>query len=369
METALAVPQGERARKKGIRRTILAFFLAMIALTFFSNTLLSISLAQVTVEQPVSGVLSHEVSGSGTVEAAETADLYVETNWAVSEVHVKAGDKVKAGQELVVMKTRDAEDSLKDNQARLEQKKLSLQKLQDNYADVFRSADEKQMRNLTRDIESTKLDMEILERQIANMQRQLADFSRIIAPVDGIITELNAIKGAPIQNGKAAVRIADHSKGQQLKATISDTKAAYVKVGDETELIFSSLSNARIKAKVTDIRDVANSSEKKELTFSLKDERLKGGEGAEFNIVKKTTSFRSLLPNDAIREDDQGKYLLVLKEKKGPLGSEYVVQRASIQTGDSDDTKTSIENGVTPLDKIVVSSSKAVSEGDRVLPK
>ncbi|CAG7614250.1 hypothetical protein PAESOLCIP111_01690 [Paenibacillus solanacearum] len=380
MNTTMAVADEERVKKQAIRRAILMFVLVMLALTFFSNTLLSLSLAEVTVEQAVAGVLSHEVSGTGTVEAAEMADLYVETNWAVQEVNVEAGDQVTAGQVLAVLKTREAEDSLQDNEARYAQKQLSLQKLQDSYAEAFRSADDKQLRNIARDIETAKLDMQILERQIASTRRQLAEFSRITAPAAGIVTEVNAVKGAPVPSGKAAVRIADLSKGHKLKATIASVKAQYVIAGDTAELMFSALNNAKIKATVTEIRDAATPSgsagsgssasygqERKELTFRLHDDRLKGGETGEFNIVKKTSTFRALLPNDAIREDDQGKFVLIVKEKKGPLGTEYIAQRASVQTGDADDSKTSIDNGVTPLDKVIVSSSKPVADGERVL--
>jgi HlyD family secretion protein len=371
MDALMAAADGERAKKKGIRKAIFAFIIAMVALTFFSNTLLGISLAEVTVEKASAGTLSHEVTGSGTVESAETADVYVETNWIASEVAVKVGDKVKAGQDLVVFKTRETEDSLKDNQARYAQKQLSLEKLQENYQETFRSSDEKLMRSTARDIESTQLDMQILERQIANQQRQLVESSRLTTPVSGIVTAVNAVKGAPVPNGKAAVSIADLSKGQQMKATIDDAKAAYVAVGDKTELIFITLNNARILAQITDIRDAVSANGQsgdkgKEITFTLKDDRLKGGETGEFDIVKKTASFRSLLPNDAVREDDQGTYVLLLKEKKGPLGTEYVAQRANVQVGDADDTKTSIENGITPLDKVIVSSSKSIADGDRV---
>lgn len=381
MDATMTVVDGDRSRKRGIRRAILAFIFAIVALTFFSSTLLNLSLAEVETGQAISGPLSHQVTGFGTVEAAETVDLYVETNWAASDVLVKVGDHVKAGQELVAFKTRDVEDSLKDNQAKYEQKRLNLEKLQDNYAEALRSGDDKQMRSITRDIRVTNLDLQILDRQIAAQQRQLAEYSRLTAPVAGIVTEVNAVKGAPVQSGKSTVSIADLSKGQQLKATIDDIKAQYVAVGDETELVFSTLNNARIKAKVYDIRDAVPTSgqgastgsssqsglEGKEITFTLRDDRLNGGEKGEFDIIKKTPAFRMLLPNDAVREDDTGKFVLILKEKKGPLGSEYVVQRAAVQTGDADDTKTSIENGVTPLDKIVISSSKQIADGDRVL--
>ncbi|MGG1553828.1 efflux RND transporter periplasmic adaptor subunit [Paenibacillus ferrarius] len=390
MEGAIVTVRQENGKKKGIRKVIVAFGFAMVTLTFFSNTLLNLSLAEVTVEKSIAGGLSHEVTGTGTTQAAETSDLYVETNWPVASVAVKAGDTVEAGQELVTMKTTDAEDALQDNRARLRQKQLSLEKLQESYEEAFRTGDDKQLHGMARDMESLQLDIGILERQIASGERQLAAFSRIVSPVAGIVTEVNAVKGAPVQSGKAAVRIADMTKGQELKAVVEEAKVPYVQVGDKTEVIFASLNNAHIPAEVTEIRDAAQtqaqsgssgstgstgstgskaseSSGAKEVTLTLHDGRLKGGESGSFSIVKKTPTFRSVLPNDAIREDDNGTFVLIVKEKKGPLGTEYELQRASVQTGDSDDEKTSIENGITPLDQVVVSSSKSVTEGDRVL--
>ncbi|MGG1516714.1 efflux RND transporter periplasmic adaptor subunit [Paenibacillus oryzisoli] len=384
MEGAIVAVRQENGKKKGIRKVIVAFGFAMVTLTFFSNTLLNLSLAEVTVEKSIAGVLSHEVTGTGTTQAAETSDLYVETNWPVAAVAVKAGDTVEAGQELVVMKTADAEEVLQDNKARLRQKQLSLEKLQESYEEAFRTGDDKQLHGMARDMESLQLDIGILERQIESGERQLAAFARIVSPVAGIVTEVSAVKGAPVQSGKAAVRIADLAKGQELKTVVEEAKVPYVQVGDKTEVIFASLNNAHISAEVTEIRDAAQaqtqsgssgstgskaseSSGAKEVTLTLHDARLKGGESGSFSIVKKTSTFRSVLPNDAIREDDNGTFVLVVKEKKGPLGTEYELQRASVQTGDSDDEKTSIENGITPLDQVVVSSSKSVAEGDRVL--
>ncbi|KIL40145.1 hypothetical protein SD70_15870 [Gordoniibacillus kamchatkensis] len=382
METTIAGTHNERAKKKAVRRTIFLFLFVIVGLTFFSGTLMNMSLPQVTVEKAAAGTLAHEITGSGTVEAAETADLYTEMNWAVSEVLVKVGDRVEAGQQLVAFRTTDAENSLHESEVKYKQQQLSLLKLQDNFADAARNSNDVQMRSISRDIESAKLEIEKLERQIATLRSQLAAYSRIKAPVSGLVTEVNAVQGAPVQSGKAAVRIADLAKGQILKAVIDYTKAQYVGTGDEAELIFPALNNTRVKAKITDIRDAyaaqggtaassagqnGNDTEQKEVTFTLRDDRLKGGERGEFDIVKRTKPFPLLLSSDAIREDNSGKYVLVLKEKKGPLGSEYVLQRAAVQTGDADDKKTSVEKGVTPLDKVVVSSSKPVSEGDRVM--
>jgi RND family efflux transporter MFP subunit len=382
METTIAGADGGRANKKAVRRTIYLFVLVLVGLTFFSGTLMNMSLPQVTVEQPAPGTLAHEITGAGAVEAAETADLYTETSWAVSEVSVKVGDKVEAGQVVTVFRTDDAQRTLQDDEAKYKQQQLNLQKLQDNFTEAARSGDDKTMRSISRDIESAKLDMQVMERQIANLQRQLAAYSRLAAPVAGIVTEVNAVLGTPVPNGKAAVRIADLAKGQVMKAVVDFAEAQYAAVGDETELVFAALNNARVKAKITDIRDAyagqegssgssaqsGNDAKQEQITFTMRDDRLKGGERGEFDIVKRTKPIPLLLPNEALRQDNSGKYVLVLKEKKGPLGSEYELVRSPVQTGDADDTKTSVASGVTPLDKVVVSSTKSVAEGDRVMP-
>jgi HlyD family secretion protein len=295
----------------------------------------------------------------------------------VSEADVKVGDTVEKGQELVRFQTDAAADALKDNQSRYEQKEWSLKKLKDNYNEALRGGNELQIRGLYNDIQSLRLDMDIAKRQMDSQKRQIEQYAKLKAPISGIVTEVNAVKGAPVQGGKAAVRIADLSKGQQMKAQVDENKVQYVNVGDEIEIVFATLSNARVKAKVTDIRDAVSSSASggsaqpgqnlKEITFTFQDERLKGGETGDFNISKRTTPMRALLPNDAIREDDNGTYVLILKEKKGSLGTEYMLQKATVQTGDSDDEKTSIENGVSPMDKVVVSSNKPVADKDRVL--
>jgi HlyD family secretion protein len=355
----------ERVQKKAIRRALLAFVFMMAGLTFFSNTLMNLSLPQVAVEQPFRGSLSHEVSGLGTVESAETSDLYVQVNWAVSEAVVQVGDQVESGQQLVTFHTQDAENALKDNEARYRQRQLSLQKLQDSYLNAARNGDDSQIVSLARDIESAQLDLQILERGIETTRRQLDQYSSLISPVSGIITELNAVKGAPVQSGKAVVRIANLSKGHLLKATVHQRKAQYVNVGDETEIVFEALGYGRVKGKVTEIRD---SADQKTIFFQLHDERLKGGESGEFHMAKTVTTSSYMLSNAAVREDNDGKYVLVMKERKGPLGTEYVLQRANVQVGDTDDHNSIIVNGVTPMDKVVVSSNKRVAEGERVIP-
>ncbi|GGD50707.1 efflux RND transporter periplasmic adaptor subunit [Paenibacillus nasutitermitis] len=373
----MTVATERRSGKKGGRRAIIIFAVTLVGLTFFSNTLLNMSLPQVRWVQPQQGLLSHEVRGSGVVEAAETHSLYTETAWPVDQAMVEAGDRVKKGDELVTFQTRDAENLLKDQEARYRQKQLSLEALQDRYPEAARIEDEEAKRSLSREIESAKLDLQIQMRQIDDLRRQLNEFAVLKSPVDGVITKLDAVKGAPIAGGIAAVTVADLSKGLTFKASIEADMAGYIQAGDHTEVFFPALENARIQAEIIEVRDVPsapagadaaeNREELKEVTLSLQDERLQGGERGEFAISKKSSSPAALLPAGAVREDENGSYVLVLQEKKGTLGTEYYLQKAYVEAGDADEESVAIASGVTLLDKVVVSSNKPVADGDRVL--
>jgi HlyD family secretion protein len=358
----------EPTKKRAIRNAIFLFVACLILLTLFSNTLLNYSLPQVTVTKPAAGSLVQSVVGSGTVEAAETADLYTEVNWTVAGVAVKAGDKVAAGQTLVSFNTAAAEANLKDEQARAEQRRINVSKLENSFIDANQAGDEKTIRSLELDLRNARLDVQIEDRKVQQLEQQLQKNKEIKAPFDGMITEVNAVKDKTVPNGTAAVKVADTTKGQLAKANIEPAKAEYVKVGDTVDLLFASLNNTYMKATISQINNVkVAQTDKKELVFAIKEDRLKGGESASFTIFKRMPPSRSLLPSGAVRSDSQSSYVLVVKEKKGVLGNEFYVQRANVQVGNSDDTHTEIVNGLGPLDKVVASGNKPVSDGDRVM--
>lgn len=364
--------------KRTVRNVIAAFAVLMIALTLFSNTLLHFSLPQVTVEQPMPGALSHDVSATGTVQVAEIVDLNLDTRWTVDQVLVETGDRVTAGQTLVTFKTADARSSLLDEEARYRQKELAIGKLQDNLIEATKSENVLQIRSIERDLDSARLDLQIQERKINQLRQQLEQGTELTASVSGTIVELNASAGLVPASGKPIARVTDETKGFQFTGTVDSSQAQYVNIGDEIEIVVPSLNNARLPGKLSEINDPAagtggssaaasSADPRKELVVLLNDSRLKGGETGELFVSKRMPQSRQLVSNAAVRQDESSNYVLVLKEKKGPLGNEFFAQRADVTVGDADDGKTSIENGITPLDRIIVSGSKPIQDGDRVM--
>jgi HlyD family secretion protein len=367
-------------KKRTVRNVMIAFIVMMIALTLFSTTLLQFTLPQVTLEEPAPGALSHYVSGTGTITAAEVSDLYAdsETHWPVDQVNVKVRDQVKAGDTLVTFNTGDGKDALADEKARYRQQQLGLDKLRDDYITAQQNGDEAQTRTLSRDIESARLDMQIQQRKIDKLQQQLKQGTSLKAAVSGIVTSVNVTEGLPVQGADPAVSVTDSSKPLQLIVTLPEEQVKYLFVGDETEVTVSSIDQQPIIGKISEIRVPVTTGQdsqagqqaqidSKEILIDVEDNRLKGGENAEFSINKQTQPFRTLISNGAVRESSNEYYVLVLKKRQGVLGDEYYTQQVKVVTGDSDNTNTEIKSGIEGrMDKVIVSSSSPVADGDRV---
>lgn len=98
-------------RKREIIKTILIIFLAgLLVLTFFSNTIMNRSLAEISTERASSGKLTERLRGSGLVESNQSYGVTVEGNKVVDTVKVKTGKEVEKGDVLFTVGTGESEE-------------------------------------------------------------------------------------------------------------------------------------------------------------------------------------------------------------------------------------------------------------------
>lgn len=84
-------------RKRTITLIAVCFFSAALILTFFSNTIQNASLPEITAKYVTSGKVYDRISGSGIAEADKTLNVYPECSGVISEISLRAGEKVKKG--------------------------------------------------------------------------------------------------------------------------------------------------------------------------------------------------------------------------------------------------------------------------------
>src|SRR5262245_45331445 len=115
------------SRRAGSRRGLwagigIAVIVVGVVAGLFINSRASSSTAGTTIATTTvaSGSLVASVAGSGTVAAAQSLDLAFQPSGTVTQVLVKEGDTVSAGQALAQLDTRDLELQLASAQAALQ---------------------------------------------------------------------------------------------------------------------------------------------------------------------------------------------------------------------------------------------------------
>lgn len=110
----------KRPRKEIIKSIAIVFLAVMLVLTFFSNTIMNMSLPQVSVQYAESAEVSEQIKGSGTVTTGESYKVTVNETRVVSSVNFKVGDSVNKGDVIYTLEGTEsteldeAQKTLKD---------------------------------------------------------------------------------------------------------------------------------------------------------------------------------------------------------------------------------------------------------------
>jgi HlyD family secretion protein len=413
-----------------VRKIAIIFVIIVILLTFFSNTIRNFSLPRVQADTVSAGALLKEISGQGTIQAKDSFQYYVPSNMKVLDLYVQAGDKVAKGQKIAQLDVTELEESLKDETSRLNEQKAGIDKLKDTRASVLnanrdikqakdkvddcqkaldnikqlhsigqatedqlnnalRSLDNakaeyalavenkaKMLRDNSRDVQSSQETLSTQQRKVEDLRKQIKESATVTAAGDGTIMELNFDKGTIANDSKPLYILSDSSAGFELKVMVDGDNAGYLSVGQDVEVTLTGLNNKTVKGKLSKITDYVPQSseqqgttaqERKELSISLNDSSLKGNEAAEIDITKKTKSYNILVPNEAVYSDNNGKFVYVTKEVKGPLGKETSVQRVDIHDEDSDFSKTAVTTSLNLGDKVITQTTKPLTDGGSVI--
>lgn len=98
-------------KRREIIKTILIIFLAvLLLLTFFSNTIMNRSLAEISTQSVSSGKLTERVRGSGMVESNQTYEVKVDGNKIVDTICVKTGQEVEKDTVLFTIGTGESSE-------------------------------------------------------------------------------------------------------------------------------------------------------------------------------------------------------------------------------------------------------------------
>lgn len=163
----------------------------------------------------------------GRIDADENVSLSSEMPGTVTRINVKVGDEVRKGQVLAETDARATQQQISDLQTSLDLANQVYQK-QKNLWDQKIGTEIQFLQS-----KNTK---ESLENKIATMQEQVR-MSKIISPINGTVDAVNIKIGQAIAPGVSAINVINFSN-LKVKADVSESYAARVKVGNEALVLF-----------------------------------------------------------------------------------------------------------------------------------
>lgn len=283
----------------------------------------------------------NEANNKGT--NTKNAQLALERKQNSVDVTV---DKANASNQLL-----EAQDKQKRAQEALDKNKANMTDVQKELLAEI---------NLESQNKAIQLQVEKLEKL-----REKAVGAVIEAPMDGKVTKLSKIAGESTKPDEALAVIQPKGKGFTVSFSATAAQAKKLSVGEVAE-VQNAWFYENVKAILSSIKpDPNDPAQKKLLTFSIEGD-VQAGQSMSLSIGQKSADYELVVPNSAIREDKNGKFILVVESKSSPLGNRYVATRADVEVLASDDTHTAISAGLYGYEYVVTTATKPVEAGKQV---
>lgn len=213
-------------------------------------------------------------------------------------------------------------------------------------------------------IEAQKQKIDRKKEEVAKLEEDSVG-AEVLAKYGGIISSLSVTAGLAVTENEVLATIDVTDKGYTSEISVTTAEAEKLKVGGTADVQSSSNWYSDMTATITGIKnDADNPGKKKIITFEIGGEPTVG-ESLTFSIPLSTKNYDAIVPQNAVHEDENGKFVFVITTKSTPLGSRYIATRTSVTVEASDDTQCAV-SGIFRGDYVITTSSAAISAGDYV---
>ncbi|MBO5564863.1 MAG: hypothetical protein J5935_04535 [Lachnospiraceae bacterium] len=217
-----------------------------------------------------------------------------------------------------------------------------------------------------------EIDLVSQQEQMAKQRQKIEDLKKkavgatVISPVEGTVTSLALTAGEETDPESPAAVIQVDGKPMSTHFSVTTEQAKNLKVGDAAEAQnawFYTDFKATLSAIKPDSSDPAGH---KQLYFTIQSPEVQAGQSVSLQIGEAAKQYEMTVPNSAIREDNNGKFVLLLQSKSSPLGNRYKAQRADVQVIAQDDKITAISGAFDSWSYVITTTTAPVKAGDQV---
>ena len=392
----LKIDHQARSNDGGGRRLLLIaaavlVTIAVIAILIVGGT--SVTTVEVAIARAApTGGAATVLNASGYVEPRRKATVSSKITGKVTEVLVDEGMAVEEGQILAQLDDSDARRRYEAIRAERDVSRAAIEELEVNLADAERTlrrtnelrdqgvASVQDLDSATAAVDALRAKLRVARSSLDAARAQLAVSAQdlenytVRAPFAGIAVSKDAQPGemvSPVSAGGGFTRTGISTivdmESLEIEVDVNESHIAKVTPGQPADAVLDAYPEWHIPATVRTVIPTADRQKatvKVRLTFDELDPRILPDMGVKVafheTVAEGPTEnpAQSLVPQPAVRTENGQTVVFVVEDE--------IVDRRAVNVGRSTGTDIEIIAGVTPGDRVVVSESDGLSDGQKV---
>ncbi len=302
--------------------------------------------------------------------AEETRSITLELKKKIDSVD----EKLRAANDILADAESDRSDAQTESQG-YETVSAIETKIRDKEKEIadLKAALEIKQSDDSLETQTAQLDLNAKQKEIERQQEKVDKlrgeaFDAVVkAKMGGVVESISVTAGESVEAGRVAAVINVSDKGYTLEFPVKVEQAKKVKVGDKAEITSWYFGND-FSAVISEIRpDTNNPNTQKILVFNISGSDIATGQSISLAMGSKGQAYSTVVPNSAIREDSNGKFVLVMESKSSPLGNRYTAVRYDVEVVVKDDNNSAV-NGLMGSEFVITTSTKPISAGEQIRP-
>ena len=217
-----------------------------------------------------------------------------------------------------------------------------------------------------------ELELKAIQKTMEDAQAKVESLEKaeksatVKAPIDGKIVSVTYNAGDTTSSDTGGAFIQPEGQGMTVSFTCTKEQAQMLKTGMEAKPQ-NEWAYSDFKATLVSITaDASDSSGGKILKFEIQSPDVEAGDTIQLSVGENTKTYDLTVPNNAVREDNNGKFILIVSSKESPLGNRYIATRVDVQVLESDDLLTAISGPLSGYEYVITTTTKPVAAGMQV---
>lgn len=307
----------------------------------------------VTAERVTLEPYSKRIEALGTLKSNEAVTLSASITKIIQAIHFDDGQRVKQGDILVEMASREEKALLNEAELLLSESTRQYSRIQSLQKRNLSSESELDEKRLNRDTAQAKLEA---------VRARLADRT-IIAPFDGVMGLRQISLGALVKPGDTIATL-DNDSVMKLDIPLPALYLSSVKVGMAVEAVAADLDRERFLGKVVSIDSRINPNTRSITVRALIDNperRLISGMLMQSTLTQPAREQITIAEEALVQEGTQ-RYVFVVNKQQGTT----TVEKRSVISGDRFAGKVIILSGLSKGDSVVTRGIMRLNSGSHI---